>query len=71
MLRNSKNVLGESQNLTFAVAVMAYTIANLVWWLQPALVNEIMLRYQVGEARSGLVAGIEMTAIALSSVLTG
>jgi MFS family permease len=46
----------------------AYCIANIGWWVQPAIVNEVIARFQVGEIRAGLIASAEMTAIAIGSV---
>lgn len=57
-------------NRPFALATSAYSMATLIWWLQPALINEIMLRYRVGESTAGVVASLEMTVIAISSVIT-
>lgn len=57
-------------NASFALATATYAMATLVWWLQPALINEIMLRYGVRESQAGFVASIEMTVIAISSFIT-
>src|SRR6185437_2340631 len=46
----------------------AYCIANIGWWVQPAIVNEVIVRFHVGETRAGLIASAEMTAIAIGSV---
>ena len=49
----------------------AYCIANVGWWLQPSLIHEVIVRFDVGESAAGLVASAEMTAIALSAALFG
>ena len=59
------------QGRILAASAAAYCIANIAWWLQPSLIHEVIVRYDVGEAAAGLVASAEMTVIALSAALFG
>ncbi|MCG4262429.1 MFS transporter [Acetobacter senegalensis] len=62
-------VLNDGRHRVLIGGAAAYCIANISWWLQPALINEVLLRLHLGDASAGLVASAEMAAMAFSSMI--
>ena len=73
MIRDRKSfmTLDTLQGKILVASAAAYCIANIGWWLQPSLIHEVMIRFQVGESAGGLIASAEMTAVAVGAALFG
>ena len=73
MMRDRKSfmTLDTLQGKILVASAAAYCIANIGWWLQPSLIHEVMIRFQVGESAGGLIASAEMTAVAVGAALFG
>ena len=52
-----------------AASAAAYCVANIGWWLQPAIIHEVMVKYAVKESAAGLLGSAEMVFVALGSIL--
>lgn len=56
-----------SQWRLLLAAAAATCIANISWWLQPQIVNDVMSGFKSSEAAAGLVVTAEFAAMALTS----
>lgn len=62
-----KNPDRSSQWRLLLAAAAATCIANISWWMQPQIVNDVMNGFKASEAAAGLVVTAEFAAMALTS----
>jgi predicted MFS family arabinose efflux permease len=61
---------GRATQLRTLVACSAGScIGNVAWWIQPELISQLVATGRLSEAQAGLVASVELAALAVSSVV--
>jgi predicted MFS family arabinose efflux permease len=55
--------------LVFVSCATCYTVANLTWWVQPILIEQLISARQFSASAAGFIVSFEMGAMALASFL--